>query len=859
MKSPTGIEPDKLVKSEDQTVVVGIGASAGGLEALEQFFKNMPGNSGISFVVIQHLDPPHIGILPELLQRITTMKVIQAIDRIKIMPDHVYVIPPNKSITMRHDHLYLSEPSQPRGHRLPVDIFFCSLANDRKDKSIGIILSGMGSDGSIGSKAIRENYGKVLVQDPLSAKFDGMPRNAIEIVSPDCIAPANELPGKLITFLKIPPGRKPVHPEEKNTQTDLKDVIKLLGQRTGHDFSHYKKPTLSRRIDRRKEIHQIEKVHDYVRFLNGNPLEIDILFKELLIGVTSFFRDKDVWEKLRQDILPGLLNSLPDKHIFRAWVPGCSSGEEAYSLAIILREALEITDPSKVVLFQIFATDLDHNAVKKARKGIFLPGIKEDVSPDRIRRYFSSESEGYRIKSSIREMIVFAEQNVTRDPPFTKLDMVSCRNLLIYMEQDLQKKLISLYHYSLNPNGILVLGTAENTGYQKDQFIELDSRLKIYKRSGFNLPVESIDLPVYQPKKMETKKIINETVENIQVLADQVVLQNYAPATVLVNEKGDIIYITGRTGKYLEPVAGKANWNIHAMAKGGLRNDLPHAFREALKRSEPVVLSNVKLGTDGDNQMMVDVTIQCLKDPIGLHNMLIVVFRDIPEKALVIPGNTRTRISLREKELESELKQTLENLISTREEMQTSQEELESTNEELQSTNGELQSTNEELTTSKEEMQSMNEELQTLNSELQSKVSDLTQVNNDMKNLFNSTEIATLFLDKEYNIRRFTDPVKRLFKLRTTDVGRPFTHIVSNMNYSEFEKHIHQVLNTLAPIETTIETNTDKWFDVRIMPYRTSDDRIDGLVITFVDVTLAKKLEFKLVKANEALKKEKKL
>lgn len=845
--------------SDNHTLVAGIGASAGGLEALEQFFKNMPCSNGIAFVVIQHLDPTHTGILPELLQRITPMKVLQASDRISVMPDHIYVIPPNKSLSLVDNQLHLSDPAEPRGLRLPVDIFFKSLATARQDNSIGIILSGMGSDGSLGLKAIKEKNGKALVQDPQSAKFDGMPRSAIESVIPDIVAPANELPEKLIALLKIPAGIRIDPPEVKNSKFDLNDVITMIRQQTGHDFSNYKKTTLLRRVERRKGIHQIEDVHDYVRFLKGNPLEIDILFKELLIGVTSFFRDSNVWEKLSKHVLAGLIDNLPDRYLIRAWVPGCSTGEEAYSLAIIFIEALEKVNKQKSISLQIFATDLDHDAIEKARKGIFSADRSADISKERINRFFTAEGEGYRIKQSIREMIIFAEQNVTRDPPFTKLDILSCRNMLIYMEHELQRKLISLFYYSLNPNGILLLGTAESLGYQTEGFIELGSRMKIYKRSELNIPAEIINVPFYHHKKMQTeKKIPPESPENIQTIADQIVLQNYAPPTVLVNEKGDIVYITGHTGKYLEPVAGKANWNIHAMAREGLRDELPSAFRKAMQSSGPVNI-NSGLGNNSDNKF-VDVTIQRIKNPGPLQNMLIVIFRDIPAPVSIEAINQksgRRGASSGNKELEMELQHTIENLNSTREEMQTSQEELKSTNEELQSTNEELQSTNEELTTSKEEMQSMNEELQTLNSELQSKVGDLTQVNNDMKNLLNSTEIATLFLDKQLNIRRFTDPVKKLFKLRTTDEGRPFTEIVSNMQYADIEEHTQKVLNNLTPIETTIQTNTGIWFNVRIMPYRTFDDRIDGLVITFTDVTTAKKLEFELKIANEALRKEK--
>lgn len=845
-----------------QFPIVGIGASAGGLEALEQFFVNMPADNGMAFIIIQHLDPSHPGIMPELLQRITRMKVLQATDQLKVKPNCVYVIPPNKSLSMLNGALLLFDPVESRGLRLPVDIFFKSLADDRQDKSIGIILSGMGSDGSMGIKAIKEKNGAVLVQDPATAKFDGMPRSAIEAVNVDIVAAADELPVKLINFLKFVPVVKTDIEIDSKTKSNLDKIIILLREQTGHDFSLYKKNTLFRRIERRKGVHQIDKIQDYVRLLQETPQEIDILFKELLIGVTSFFRDAAVWKKLKDDVLPSLLEELPSGYVLRAWIPGCSTGEEAYSLAILFKEVLETTKKRKNLSLQIFATDIDNDAIEKARKGIFASNIAADVSPERISRFFTIDGDGYRINSIIREMVVFAPQNIIKDPPFTKLDILSCRNMLIYMEPELQKKLMVLFNYSLNPGGIMLLGTAETLGNMRDGFKELDSKLKIYKRTTTNISSELTDFPssfYYHKTVTKSKSTPVPVIENIQTIADNILLQRFAPASVLVNDRGDIIYITGRTGKYLEPVAGKANWNIYAMAREGLRHELPAAFRKALQNFDPVVLHNIKVGTTGGTQF-VDVTLQRIEAPEAIKGMIMVVFNDVTtviehESLVSKPGKRLS--SSRQKELELELQRTYEELQSTREEMQTSQEELKSTNEELQSTNEELQSTNEELTTSKEEMQSLNEELQTVNVELQSKVNDLVNANNDMKNLLNSTAIATLFLDKELNIRRFTDPITHLFKLRNTDIGRPFTDLVTDLHYPEIDIHAHQVLQTLSSIETAITSASGKWYNVRIMPYRTLDDRIDGLVITFNDITKFKKLEVELKEAYEALTNKK--
>lgn len=838
--------------------IVGIGASAGGLETLEQFFAKMPRNTGMAFIIIQHLDPNHIGMMPELLQRMTTMKVIQVTDSLKVKPNCVYIIPPNKSMSILNGSLHLFAPIETHGIRLPIDIFLRSLADDRQEKSIGIILSGMGSDGSLGLKAIKEKNGIVMVQDPATAKFDGMPRSATETVIADIIAPVEELPAQLINIVKFIPLKKTAPEIDSKNKSNLDKIIILLREQTGHDFSLYKKSTLFRRIERRKGIHQIDKIQNYVRFMQENPKETEILFKELLIGVTSFFRDTAVWEKLKEQVLPEMLEKLPDGYVMRAWVTGCSTGEEAYSLAITFKEVLEKIKKSRNISLQLFATDLDIDAIEKARKGIFPPNIISDVSPERLSRFFIVENNGFRINAGIREMVVFAPQNVIKDPPFTKLDILTCRNMLIYMEAELQKKIIRLFNYSLNPGGIMVLGSAETLGTDNEGFEILDAKLKIFKRSQKPTSPGLLDFPssFSIPNKTKNKALTTPVIEeNIQTLANQILLQRFAPASVLVSEKGDIIYITGRTGKYLEPVAGKANWNIFAMLRDDLKLELPIAFQKALKNYDPIQLRKIKIENYG-NEQYVDVTLQQIEKPEAIKGKVIIVFKDLPEmsESKLNAKTSKQNSNARQKELEIELQQSLEDLQTIREEMQTSQEELKSTNEELQSTNEELQSTNEELTTSKEEMQSLNEELQTVNIELQSKVSDYVQANNDMKNLLNSTDIATLFLDKELNIRRFTDPITNIFKVRNTDIGRPFTDLVTDLHYPEIGIHAKQVIKTLNFIEKSVVTVDGRWFDIKIMPYRTLDDHIDGLVLTFNDVTKFKKLELELKEANEKLK-----
>jgi len=851
-KKSTGVSEVNVTNIySSQFPIVCIGASAGGLEAFEQFLSNVPKDSGMAYIVIQHLDPTQKGMLPELLQRVSSMEVLQVEDRMTVEPNRVYVIPSNKTMSILNGVLYLFEPLESRGLRLPIDYFLFSLADDQHENAIGVILSGMGSDGSTGIRAIKEKNGLVLVQDPTEAKYDSMPRNAIDAVLTDIVAPASELPLKLLDFLKYTPELISEMEIELKDQSALDKIIILLRTQTGNDFSLYKKNTVYRRIERRMGVHKIDKIAAYVTFLQTNPKEVDILFKELLIGVTNFFRDAAVWEKLEEVVMPQLIINQQEGALLRAWVPGCSTGEEAYSLAIVFKEAIEKINPHGGISLQIFATDLDNEAIETARKGLFSVDIKENVSPKRLQRFFSATDNGYRINNEIREMVVFAKHNIILHPPFTKLDILTCRNLLIYMDSELQKKILGLFYYSLNREGFLVLGSAETLGSQSHFFTPIESKLKIYQRTITNQTPELFDFPSSFSRTKQAYIEHQPPVKpptNIQTLADQLLLQYFSPPGVLVNNLGDIIYISGRTGKYLEPAVGKANMNIFAMLRDGLRNDFPAAFRQALMKKELVQLRNIKVGTNGGTQYL-DVTIQWIDKPEALAGMVMIIFKDIVKveglKELEKKGDKISNPA-RQLELEKELQHAHEEMQTTLEEMQTSQEELKSTNEELQSTNEELQSTNEELTTSKEEMQSLNEELQTVNAELLSKVDDFTRVNNDMKNLLNSTDIATLFLDKDLNIRRYTNQATKIFKLIKSDIGRPFTDQVSDLVYPELAADAMEVLRTLAFIQKQITTSDGRWFSTRIMPYRTFDDRIDGLVITFFNISDHKKLEVEL-------------
>jgi len=677
--------------------IVGIGASAGGLEALELFLSRVPKNSGLAFVIVQHLDPTRQGIMPELLQRTTGMKVLQVKDRTRVQPDCVYVIPPNKDMSILHGVLHLLEPVTPRGLRLPIDFFLRSLAQDQQEHSIGVILSGMGSDGTLGLRAIKEKAGVVLVQDPATAKFNGMPRSAIDAGLADIVAPVEELPGRIRSYLKRTPlihNAEPA-PEDK-TEGALDKAIVLLRAHTGHDFSLYKKNTFYRRIERRMGIHQIDELADYIRYLQENSQELDLLFKELLIGVTSFFRDSAAWEELRDSVIPGLLASRPAGQALRAWVPGCSTGEEAYSLAMVFKEAIGKLKPAKNFTLNVFATDLDKDAIDKARAGVYPANITADVAPERLSRFFVKVEHGYRVATEIREMVVFAPQSLIMDPPFTKLDFLSCRNLMIYLTAEMQKKLIPLFHYSLRPGGILFLGSAETVGSFTELFESLGRKTRLYRRIELATPPEPIDFPSACTRRLpmatETAGEM-KTLPSLQSLADKLVLDHYAAPAVLVNDKGNILYVSGRTGIYLEPAAGKANWNIFVMAREGLRYELTEAFQKALQQKEPVVLKGLSIESN-HGEHFVNLTVQRLAEPEPLRGLVMIVFADAPAPVVAKAGIGSRKApgrSLRIAELEQKHQQVCLELQTTREEMQSSQEELRSTNEEMQSTNEELQ------------------------------------------------------------------------------------------------------------------------------------------------------------------------
>lgn len=832
--------------------IVGIGTSAGGLEALETFFARVPVKSGLAYIVVQHLNPTHKAMLVELLQRVTGLSVREASEQMLVEANQVYVIPPNTEMSLSHGRLHLAPPAEPRGMRLPINVLLSSLAREQGALAVGVVLSGMGSDGTLGLLALKAVGGLTVVQAPESAQFDSMPRSALAAGCVDIVALPEDMPGRILACIGWEgPSKPPDKPANPPADT-IESIFSLLRRRTRHDFSLYKPSTLHRRIARRMAIHSLPTLADYVRFLRTNPQEIDLLFKELLIGVTSFFRDAAVWQHLLDVALPALLARRGSETNFRAWVAGCSTGEEAYTLAIVFTEAVQRQPEHHGCTLQIFASDLSPDAIATARAGRYPATIGASMPAGFAARHVTAQGNALVVTKPIRDMVMFAQHDVVLDPPFTRLDILSCRNLLIYFDATLQRRILPLFHYSLRPGGLLLLGSSETVGSFGPLFEPVEAKLRLYlRRQTASAAGPELLLRSFPPLSKSTKEPPVAPTPNaapdgdsLQAAADHVLLQVHAPPAVVVNAAGDIVYISGRTGKYLEPAAGKANWNFHAMVRDKLREPVAQALRQAVTTDAMVQVRGLELATAGDVQR-VDVTVQPLHEPVALQGTVMIVFRDA---AAPPRGGRRKAGGATEVAHAAELQLCRDEIQSLREENRASREELQSANEELQSTNEELQSANEELTTSKEEMQSMNEELQTVNAEMQSKLDDLALAQSDMKSLLNSTEIAMLFLDQDLNVRRFTDRAAKIINLRDSDIGRPLSDLTTSLHYPALPDDAHETLRTLVFSEKQIQTRDQRWFSVRIMPYRRLDNVIDGAVITFVDITATKQVEATLRK-----------
>ncbi|MGR9012978.1 MAG: chemotaxis protein CheB [Gammaproteobacteria bacterium] len=819
--------------------IIGLGASAGGLEAFEQFFRHAPSDSGIAFVLISHLDPSHNSILTEILQRVTIMPVFEAQDQMQVKPNCVYVIPPNRDMTIFHGALQLSIPAMPHGQRMPIDAFLRSLAEDQSEKAGGVILSGTGTDGTLGLRAILGAGGITMAQEPTTAKFDGMPVSAIQAGYVTHILPVEKMPEVLLTGIHtLEPSSPPI------VLSGINRILMQLRSSTGQDFSLYKKSTITRRIQRRMSQNGIEDTESYVKFLKEHPAEITSLFKELLINVTNFFRDPEAFVVLKKDILPTLLEGKPDNYIFRVWVAGCATGEEAYSIAIVLRELMD--EYHHEFKIQLYSTDLSEDTITTARTGLYPPNIAQDISPERLRRFFIKEDGGYRVKKEIREMVVFAVQNVIKDPPFTKLDLLSCRNLMIYLEPELQNRLLPAFHYALKPGGVLFLSPSESIGNHTELFTPFNRKWKFYRSTPSLASTRAILTSnltwATEPSHKAPEDIIKTSREtNLAELTRRMLLQIYAPASVVSDIKGNILYVYGETGKYLRPAPGQATLNMVEMAREGLQPELRSAIL-TINQDSPSLSRELSVKTNGDFHPM-QLSMRTLTNPNDHKKLLLTSFEELTAPASAKPRSAKRKHTAKQdelrhiEELESELAYTKENLQATIEEQYASNEELKCTNEEMQSTNEELQSTNEELETSKEELQSINEELVTVNSELQAKIIQLADMQNDMKNLLDNINIGTIFLDQHLIIRRFTRDATQLYRLVASDVGRALSDIKPELAGKDLLDDAHTVLDNLIPIEREVKTLNGNWYLARIQPYRTLENMIDGVVLTFTNIT----------------------
>jgi two-component system CheB/CheR fusion protein len=849
----------KAEKEKRGFPIVGIGASAGGLQALENFFAKLPADCNMAFVIVQHLDPHHESLMNSLLSKETPLQVNDIRDGIPVEANYVYIKPPGKDVVIQDRILYLQEAREKEGLRLPIDTFFRSLAEDQKEKAVCIILSGASNDGTLGAKLIKGEGGMVMVQEEHQAQYPRMPKSVIDAGLADIILPVEKMPEQLMQLIDHP-FMVPKTPEaaEKKFEKAAQQILMLVRTHTGHDFTQYKRNTVLRRIQRRMALNQINEMDNYRRYLRQNTEEVTYLFADLTINVTSFFRDKEAFISLLEKGIKPLMQKKQSDTTFRVWVPGCASGEEAYSLAILLVEAAE--EQEKYFDFKIFGTDINSDAIEAARSGEFPENIRADISELHLKRFFTKKGNKYHVDSKIRDLMVFAVHDMIRDPPFSNMELISCRNILIYMDNDLQKRVLPVLHYGLKTNGILFLGTSETVGDSANLFIPIDKKNKIYQHKDvemeplyhFHVP----PLPYEQEKPEETQKRekkfpLPKRSEKVRYLVERTILEKRSAPAVLIDETSEILYFHGETGRYLSPPTGEANFNIFNMTEGELHFRLSQAIEKVKENKEPVQINGVQVRYNDDFLSMNMICTPISSDKDRYHYIL-VEFEEHPPKALrpkerLIEEGEKDPSTI---ELEQKLRVTRQELQATIEELETANEELKSSNEELQANNEELQSSNEELESSKEELQSTNEELETVNTELSKKNQDLLKADDDLNNLFASSEIGTIFLDNDLNIKRFTPTAEEVFNLNADrDIGRPIKDITSNLEYDRLGEDADEVLNKLVRKEIKVRGRDRSWFVVRIVPYRTRGNIIEGVVITFLDVS---RFEKSLIEARDA-------
>ncbi len=849
----------KVAKNEaPRFPIVGVGASAGGLGAFESFFSGFPAGTdpGMAFVLVQHLAPDHKSILAELIRKLTHLEVFEVEEGMQVRINCVYVIPPARDLALLNGKLQLLEPAAPRGLRLPIDFFFRSLAEDQNELAIAVVLSGTGSDGSVGVRAIKGEGGLVMAQLPASTEFEGMPRSAIATGAVAYELTPTEMAAQLIKYTSHRGPRLTV-PPAPGLENTLGSIFVLLRAQTGHDFSHYKPNTVNRRIERRMAVHQIARLEEYLKYMQQTPDEVEALFRDLLIGVTNFFRDPWAFKALEESI-PSLFVGKAPGSVVRVWSAGCSTGEEAYSLAILLAEYAHGLKQHFII--QVFATDIDSRAIATARAGIYPANALADITPERLSRFFTPEAGGgFRINKAIRDLLIFSEQDVLKDPPFSRLDLLSCRNLLIYLGPELQRRLIPLFFYALKSEGVLFLGSSEGVGDFDTSFSAIDRKAKLYRRKADPQSTRLVHArPVSPIPDVETQRIKRGQTSKVSAreLTERALINHLAPPSALVTAQGDVVYLHGRTGMFLEPAPGEAGVaNILKMAREGLRTGLSTTLHRAAAIRESVRCEGLQVKTNG-HHTLTNVTVHPVTVTHG-EPLYLVLLQEAPAATeTVLPAEATAEANdARIAALKKELQAKEEYLQSTNEELESSAEELKSSNEEMQSVNEELQSTNEELETSKEELQSVNEELATVNTELQTKVIDLSRANSDMNNLLAGTGIGTVFVDQQLKILRFTPAASAITNLIASDVGRPVGHIVSNLvGYTTLVADAQRVLDTLHSYEIDVQTAAGRWYTLRIQPYRTIENVIEGVVMSFTDITETVQTREALRKVNEVLR-----
>jgi two-component system, chemotaxis family, CheB/CheR fusion protein len=835
------IPAESVTETGEQSpfLVVALGASAGGLHALQQFFEHLPPDSGMAFVVVMHLAPDHESHLASLLQGFTQMPVQQVNDTIALQPNCVFVGPPNRNLFALGEHLGLAALEEQRSERAPIDYFFRTLGSTLGTRAVCIVLSGSGSDGTLGLRQVKEAGGLTVAQDPADAEYDAMPQSAISTGQVELVLPAAEIAAKLVEYARTAKHETAlVAAEEPATSVGdlIQEILEQVCAGTGYDFGRYKRSTIMRRIHRRMQIYGHEQLTQYLDFLHEHDDEVQKLSADFLISVTNFFRDVEAFAALERDVIPGLFRNKHGEDQVRVWVTGCATGEEAYSIGILLLEyAQQLQSPPSV---QVFATDLSEIALRRAREGLYPESIELDVSPARLARFFFRDQGGYRVRHELRELILFAPQNLLKDPPFSKIDLISCRNVLIYMQRSAQKQLLELFHYSLRPDGYLFLGSAE-TIEDARLFRDLNRRHGIFQRqpvASHELRLPSLSLSLvpaqFSPAVVQAEP---QRIGSTEKLYTQI-MERYGPPSLVVNADYDIIYFSDGVNRYLQQPRGEPTDNVLRRIREELRIDLTSGLYRAFEHREATLSAPVAVPFERE-QCLVTVDVRPAQEE-NLKGFVLVMFHEHGIQSE--PGNQEEMLTVKRQSLtalEEELQEVRRRLQAAVEDYEISKEEMRAANEELLSMNEELRSTAEELETSKEELQSINEELLTVNQENKGKIDELSQMTSDLQNLLAATDIATLLLDRELNIKRFTPRICEVFNVLAGDRGRPLAHITHKLRYPTLLEDAGNVLQTLTPIEQEVSSEDDRWYVIRILPYRAVDDHIGGVLITLVDIT----------------------